>query len=319
MTRTLFVAALACIAIVPLSTAGSLTPPGPPAPTMKALDVVEPRIPISALPFTISAGGSYYLTGNLTLTVVGHGIQVVADDVSLDLNGYTLTGTAGYAGVYVSGGYTASIRNGTLRGWGQGVFAVASSKVRLADLTAVGNGIGLSLSGSGSIRDCLVTGSVTHGIYVAGDVTIRNTSVLQNGGEGIRADGFGNVIENCTAVGNTGDGFSLAESGRIVESVARSNQAHGIISFKNNFIARNGAYFNGFSGIQVTGEGCRIEENNTMNNVHYGIELFATPNAVLKNASHANAFGNYSPAPTGTIMPIDTTGTSTNPWVNFSY
>jgi hypothetical protein len=39
---------------------GSLTPPpGAPAPTMKTLDQIEARTPISSAPFTISAPGSY--------------------------------------------------------------------------------------------------------------------------------------------------------------------------------------------------------------------------------------------------------------------
>ena len=38
---------------------GPLAPPGPPGPTMKTLDQIEPRTPISSLPFTISASGSY--------------------------------------------------------------------------------------------------------------------------------------------------------------------------------------------------------------------------------------------------------------------
>ena len=47
---------------------GSLTPPGPPALTMKTLQQVEPRVPISSAPFTISQPGSYYLTTNLTVS-----------------------------------------------------------------------------------------------------------------------------------------------------------------------------------------------------------------------------------------------------------
>ena len=48
---------------------GALTPPGAPAPTMKSLAQIEPRTPISSVPFTITQPGSYYLTTNLTTTV----------------------------------------------------------------------------------------------------------------------------------------------------------------------------------------------------------------------------------------------------------
>ena len=45
---------------------GPLAPPGAPGPLFKTLQQVEPRIPISALPATLSQAGSYYLTTNLT-------------------------------------------------------------------------------------------------------------------------------------------------------------------------------------------------------------------------------------------------------------
>src|ERR1043165_9796506 len=71
---------------------GSLTPPGAPAPTMKTLDQIEPRAPISSLPYTIASSGSYYLTTNLTALSAVDGIVINADNVTLDLSGFTMTG-----------------------------------------------------------------------------------------------------------------------------------------------------------------------------------------------------------------------------------
>src|ERR1019366_7708233 len=81
------------LAIDRASAQGSLTPPGAPAPTMKTLAQVEPRTPISSVPYTISSPGSYYLTATLTNTGVGiDAITINADDVTLDLKGFTLMG-----------------------------------------------------------------------------------------------------------------------------------------------------------------------------------------------------------------------------------
>ena len=73
---------------------GSLTPPGAPAPTMKTLNQIEPRTPISSLPFTISSSGSYYVTGNLGITGQ-NGITINQDNVTLDLGGFTLSRGSG--------------------------------------------------------------------------------------------------------------------------------------------------------------------------------------------------------------------------------
>lgn len=72
----------------------ALTPGGAPQPTMKTLHQVEPRTPISSLPFTISQGGSYYFTRSLHLPASGQvsdAIIVSASNVTIDLMGFTLS------------------------------------------------------------------------------------------------------------------------------------------------------------------------------------------------------------------------------------
>ena len=71
---------------------GSLTPPGSPAPTMKTLDQIEPRIPIDTVPIIITNPGSYYLTTNLLAPPATSGVTLRTNDIALDLNGFALVG-----------------------------------------------------------------------------------------------------------------------------------------------------------------------------------------------------------------------------------
>jgi hypothetical protein len=102
------------------SAQGLLTPPpGAPAPTMKSLDQIEARTPISSAPFTISTPGSYYLTQNLSVSA-GDAITIHSDNVTLDLNGYSINSSASPAagtGILITGYHAnIAIRNGVIKG-----------------------------------------------------------------------------------------------------------------------------------------------------------------------------------------------------------
>src|SRR5437763_11008128 len=99
-----FAAAAALFLPLAAFSQGSLTPPGAPAPTMKKLDEVEPRTNLQATPaavgvdttnpsyhFIISQPGSYYLSANVLVTKA-NGIQISAEGVTLDLNGFQVSG-----------------------------------------------------------------------------------------------------------------------------------------------------------------------------------------------------------------------------------
>jgi hypothetical protein len=98
MRTTSSISALILLSIIALGSPssclgqGSLTPPGAPTPTMKTLAQIEPRTPISSAPYTITSPGSYYLTTNLTISS-GAAITISANNVTLNLGGFTLTST----------------------------------------------------------------------------------------------------------------------------------------------------------------------------------------------------------------------------------
>jgi hypothetical protein len=96
------------------------------------------NIPISSLPFAITAPGTYVVTGNLTFSPLsGIAITVstaLAGPVVIDLRGFTLTGSGsanqtvgvgiGFdANTSVPNAYPITIRNGTLLNFGFGVRA----------------------------------------------------------------------------------------------------------------------------------------------------------------------------------------------------
>src|SRR5207249_3510441 len=96
--------------------AGSLSPPaGSIAPTMKTLSEIQPRINVNALPpdaggislHAISQPGSYFLTDNLLGAAGKYGILIDADNVTLDLNGFSVTGVPGaISGIYVGNAHS---------------------------------------------------------------------------------------------------------------------------------------------------------------------------------------------------------------------
>lgn len=166
---------------------GSLTPPGAPTPTMKSLDQIEARKVISSAPFIINASGSYYLTNNLSVSS-GDAITISVNNVSLNLNGFTISGTAasatGNAIKMSSGVRNITITNGIINSGvtvsggtysgpgfvsGIGFNGTAPANVRVSNITVSGvlaNGIYLDINGT-LVQNCLVDTAGANGIYAA--------------------------------------------------------------------------------------------------------------------------------------------------------
>ncbi|MFO1488956.1 MAG: right-handed parallel beta-helix repeat-containing protein [Verrucomicrobiota bacterium] len=306
--------ALAAVTSISAFAQGSLTPSGAPAPSMKSLAQVEPRTPISAASFTISQPGSYYLTTNLTGFGSAPGVTIAANDVTLDLNGFAMTGPAVvYAGVFVgSGSYTnVTIRNGTIKGWIEGVRVFdGDSKNIVLDQLNISDSAGYGIDAAGAtITRCTVTASGNTGIYAYYSL-VQNCTVNYSRATGIElraSDAIGCEVNYCNH-----DGIRINFAGcQVIANTLRSNNLTNGVNY---------------ASIRINDNYNRIENNHISNSgaagAGIGGGLGYSGNIVIRNSVIGGGVNDYSIIGNQIVGPIiNTSGTITNvnPWANFAY
>jgi hypothetical protein len=328
----------------PVLAQGTLMPSGPPAPTMKALDQVEPRTIVNDTNtpgdanslFKITQPGSYYLTANLNGVAGKNGITITGSGVTLDLNGFALIGVGGsLKGINITTAIASgiTIRNGTIRSWGgDGIDSASTGTVgygvTLSELRLANNGSAGVRALRAVITNCIAQDNSSEGIFASecrvnncvftGNATgvsaFFNTSVEGCSGKfnstGINASG-GVLVQNCTIQGSSGTGILVGDKCRLVGNLVTDGSGTGI-SLNNN------------------ATGCTLDANTVLNNTTAGLKLNntgVTRNLVIRNTASRNGT-DYLTGTGNSFGPIinvngvgDITGTAgaNHPWANFTY
>ncbi len=137
---------------------------------------------IDSVPYNITQPGYYYLGKNLT----GDGIKVRSSNVTLDLMGFTITGSgSGGYGILITGTSSGlknvEIRNGTVRGFYTGIHASRGDARcdRVINIRAIGNSeVGILLQGSGHIVKGCTLYDNAYGLSCSNSLLIHNLSTL---------------------------------------------------------------------------------------------------------------------------------------------
>lgn len=242
----------------------------------------ETRTPISSLPFTISTSGSYYFTRNLHFTFPnGNAITISANDVTLDLCGFTLSSIAAVTGnaIEIDSSSTRGIivKNGSITGnTSVSISGTAPNETWNSNPAGFRFGIFDNTLGCSSYQDLSIRGCRRDGLSaVNGKGTIVDrVSTYENGENGIFCPH--SSISSCTATTNGGAGFNAGDSS-ITNSTASFNGASGFFVHSGP-ITNSSANYNSGDGISADYGSiinCATRENGGSDiRCHYGVVAF---------------------------------------------
>lgn len=196
----------------------------------------------AGFPITITQPGSYKLMSNLVVPAGTGGIEIKSDNVTLDLNGFTIAGpttctrttatmavtcsttTGGYSNVGVklnATGGMATVRNGSVQGFMIGVFG-DYGWLNVDNLSVKFNSyMGVALTMGGTLSNSRVQYNGSYGVNVTGSA-INRVDVSYNGGFGIYGDRMSPVSDSTVSYNK---GIGVRES--TLKGVTLINNAGG--------------------------------------------------------------------------------------------
>ncbi len=298
----------------------------------------ESRIPISK-PVTITASGTYVLTRDVAAVGATGAIVVDRANVSIDLNGHTVTGSLGSAievrnegtlrlsDGFVSGGQTGLAVYGTPDAFlrvaisgvefrGMAGWAINASELADLEVTncSIRSSAGIALVSRHRPGQLRISDSVLQvtwrAISVDGDRSVRGGLIAGNristesdAGIVLLGHSSGVALRGNTVTTGAGTGiYAGGDGGHAIEgNVIRDTAGVGIqVPSDGHRIVGNLVSHSGSHGVEATGRRNLVEGNHSDGNSGTGIALNG-PDAVYRgNMSRGNGGGNYAPGPGST-------------------
>jgi len=225
----------------------------------------------AGFPVTIPQNGSYRLTSNLTVdeNTTAITVQTGVKDVTIDLNGFSITGPVTCTGSPVSSCSPA--------GLGSGIFSnYAGTRLRVYNGHVRGMGRNGVVIARGEVDHVHAAHNGTWGISaVEGGVIVHDSISESNGSGGIGVP-TASVVRDCVANGNGLIGIS-AKGSLVQGNVSRSN-VHGIDAQTGSTLLDNDVRYNSY-GIHVAANAGAVAYGRNMLHSN-GTNVYLDPGAV---------------------------------------
>jgi hypothetical protein len=216
-------------------------------------------------PILICQSGSYRLSGNLTVPdAVTDAIDITADNVTIDLNGFSVLGPTVCSGS--SGNQFTSCSPVNRGASGNGIIS-NNANIVVMNGQVKGMGFnGIALSGTKSrVLNVQATSNFNNGIFVAESSLVSASTVTSNGGSGIFAFGLNVVLTGNIVSLNFGFGILTEFAGALISGNSVGvTQGPGITAVCPSLISGNMVNGNTGGNIVITsGSGCVLANNAT--------------------------------------------------------
>lgn len=156
-------------------------------------------------PATITQPGSYRLGSNLTVTTTANGIEARANEVSIDMNGFTLAGSGAGRNGIASFNRALRVTNGNIRGFtNDGVRSIAQFL---------------------TVTNMVITANGRHGVFAD-----------SSSGSDEGAAGFARISDSNVSA-NHGDGIDCGRQCHVDDSIVSTNEGRGILFYGSNGMA----------------------------------------------------------------------------------
>ena len=220
----------------------------------------------AGFPITISTSGSYILTSNLDVTDINAGaIDVTADNVTIDLNGFLVSGPntctgsgsgiscgtqTGASGIESSSLGTV-VKNGSVRGFGVHGVSLNSASRSLSDTPTPNPPHSPPTNRYGVVRGSFARPHGSNGIAVSNGSLVVHSTARGNGLIGIQSSS-GSSVRGCAVNDNRNSGISLSTMSSAHDNASSDNGGDGISALQNTMVSGNALWSNTGFGLDLT-------------------------------------------------------------------